>query len=299
MSLLFWNDFIEYECPRIAIKSPYLMQTHFNQNMLKHLWKREMRRDSKAYLLRSMGVSVTAQQHAFVRRNDKRWLVLSSNGFVKQWMTTGEDDEEDDYEERVARYNKEPHLFTPPPKRRNRNDDGSEGVEREGARDNRRHRSPISPLEGGSLLSPTVPPARKRSRADARLTIRNSSEGSPYCPANVKKFLELLLHKLSLPNPPTLGSSTLFQEFVATIGESNGEQWRKQMEEKLRVFIEEKNGCIIDTRNNDDSTNLHLKDDTEEEWRKTKAQFDELKKTRRVKIISPGVNPTDPMHDTN
>ncbi|EGT58924.1 hypothetical protein CAEBREN_23315 [Caenorhabditis brenneri] len=191
MSLLFWNDFIEYECPRIAIKSPYLMQTHFNQVMLKNLWEREMRRDSKAKLLRSMGVSVTAQQHAFVRRNDKRWLVLSSNGFVKRWMSTEEDDEEDDYEERVARYNKEPHLFTPPPQRRNRNVDGSEGVEREGARDNRRHRSPISPLEGGSLLSPTVPPARKRSRADARLTIRNSSEGSPYCPANVKKSQSL------------------------------------------------------------------------------------------------------------
>ncbi|EGT58844.1 hypothetical protein CAEBREN_18131 [Caenorhabditis brenneri] len=313
MSVLFWNDFIEYECPRIAIKSPYLMQTHFNQVMLKNLWEREMRRDSKAKLLRSLSVSVTAQQHAFIRRNDKRWLVLSTNGFVKRWMSTEEHYDEDDYEERVARYNKEPHLFTPPPKRRNRNDDGSEGVEREGARDNQRHRSPISPLEARSpLLSPTDPPARKRGRVpDARTTVRNPSRNLPYSQENVKKFLELLLRKLNLPNPPTLGSSKLFQEFVETIGESNGEQWRKQwgrtlsktafeidmppadilkvykeyriplgenkkkMEEKFGVLITEKDGCIVDTRVNDDSVHIYLKDDTDEEWRKAMTEFNE------------------------
>ncbi|EGT58931.1 hypothetical protein CAEBREN_08467 [Caenorhabditis brenneri] len=348
MSLLFWNEFIEVECQTIEIKSPYLMQTHFNQNMLKHLWKREMRRDSKASLLRSMGVSVTAQQHTHIERNDRIWLVLSSNGFVKQWKTTGEDDDEDDYEERRARYNEEPHLFTPPPKRRNRNDDGSEGDEREVARDNQRHRSPISPLEGRSLLSPTVPPARKRSRADARGTIRRKS--SPYTLENVKKFFQFLLHKLDSATPPTLGSSKMFAEFVASIGLSNGELWRRQwgrtlsktafevdmpsadilkiykeyripigenkniMEEKFGVLITEKDGCIIDTRNNNDSIHLHLKDETEEEWRKIKAQYDELKKTRRVKsdkisflsknhifisVIPRGVNPYDSMYDTD
>ncbi|EGT58827.1 hypothetical protein CAEBREN_08941 [Caenorhabditis brenneri] len=65
--------------------------------------------------------------------------------------------------------------------------------------------------------------------------------------------------------------------------DTTGKKSGMDRKNEFGVFVTEQDGFIVDTKNNDDSIHLYLKDGTDEERKATKEQYDELKKTRPVK----------------